>query len=269
VKVVTIVQARTGSTRLPGKVMLPLAGKPLLQRQLERILAAKTEMTVVVATTTERSDDPVRSLCRDLGIRCFDGHPTDLLDRHYSAALLEEAGTAVKIPSDCPLIDPAIIDRVLQEWKSRNEELDYLSNLHPASYPDGNDIEVFTMEALETAWREASAGFEREHTTPFIWERPHRFRIGNVIWESGRNYSMTHRWTIDYPEDYMFIKAIYDELWNPARPVFTIEDILGLLERKPELSAINQRYAGVNWYRHHLKELKTISPEEVRHGHDQ
>lgn len=262
--IVTIVQARTGSTRLPGKVLMPLAGRPLLQRQLERILAARTAMSVIVATTTDPSDDPVRSLCTELGVRCYSGHPTDLLDRHYRAALAEKAESIVKIPSDCPLIDPGIIDRVLDEWMARHEDLDYLSNLHPASYPDGNDIEVFTREVLEIAWQEARAVFEREHTTPFIWERRDRFSVGNVAWESGENYSMTHRWTIDYPEDYQFIRTVYDELWSPTHPIFSMDDILDLLRRKPDLTRINRLYAGVNWYRNHLDELKTISAAEVR-----
>ncbi len=262
--IVTIVQARTGSTRLPGKVLMPLAGKPLLQRQLERIMAASTAMSVIVATTTDPSDDPIRSLCAELGVRCYSGHPTDLLDRHYRAAVAEKAESIVKIPSDCPLIDPGVIDKVLGEWMDRHEDLDYLSNLHPASYPDGNDVEVFTRAVLEIAWQEARTGFEREHTTPFIWERRDRFRIANVAWESGKNYSMTHRWTIDYPEDYRFIQAVYDALWNPAHPIFSMDDILDLLREKPELPTINQQYTGVNWYRSHLDELKTISVAEVR-----
>ncbi len=263
-KIVVIVQARTGSTRLPGKVMMPLAGRPLLLRMLERVRAAHTRFDLVVATTTGREDEPVSLLCRENRIRCFRGHPTDLLDRHYRAARKAGADLVVKIPSDCPLIDPAVIDRVLAYSLEHTESLDFVSNLHPATYPDGNDVEVIPFPVLETAWREADKDFEREHTTPFIWERPERFRIGNVVWESGHDYSMTHRWTIDYPEDYQFIGRVFDELWSPERPIFSLQDILNLLSRKPELAEINARYAGVNWYRKHMGELRTVRPDQTR-----
>ena len=263
-KTVIIVQARTGSSRLPGKVLMPLAGAPLLERMLERVRSARRADEVVVATTGDPSDDPIRTMSGQLGLRCYSGHPTDLLDRHYRAGLMAEADIIVKIPSDCPLIDPAVIDRVLAFALAEPKRYDYVGNLHPATYPDGNDVEVIPMAVLETAWREATRAFEREHTTPYIWERPERFRIGNVVWESGLDYSMSHRWTIDYPEDYRFIAAVYDELFSPDRPIFTLENVLDLLARKPEIAAINARYAGVNWYRHHMHELRTISKEQTR-----
>jgi spore coat polysaccharide biosynthesis protein SpsF len=259
-----VVQARTGSSRLPNKVLLPLAGKPLLQRLIERIHAARTPRRLVVATTTGHDDDPVRALCGQMGIPVFSGHPTDLLDRHYKTALHFGAEAVVKIPSDCPLIDPEVIDRVLRCYADAREPFDYLSNLHPATYPDGNDVEVMRFAVLEEAWSEAGKAFEREHTTPFLWERPERYRIGNVEWETGLNFSMTHRWTIDYPEDYEFISVVYDALWREERPTFGLAEILSLLERRPELSRINRRYAGVNWYRHHANELKTITSKEFR-----
>jgi len=260
-----VIQARTGSTRLPGKILMPLAGRPLLERMIERVRAASSPFTLVVATTAGTDDDPVRALCRTLGVACYSGHPTDLLDRHYRAALPFAPDAVVKIPSDCPLIDPAVIDRVLALYAGGRAGVDYASNLHPATYPDGNDVEVIAAPVLEEAWREATLPFEREHTTPFIWERPFRYRIANCAWETGKNLSMTHRWTIDYPEDYAFISAVYDELSSPAGKPFTIGDILGLLERRPDLARINARYAGVNWYRHHAGELTTVSPAEYRH----
>lgn len=263
-KTVVIVQARTGSTRLPGKVLLPLAGRPLLQRQLERVQAAETVTRMVVATTSDPNDAPVRALCRELRVPCYDGHPTDLLDRHYRVAVTEQADAIVKIPSDCPLIDPDVIDRVLRTWNTESAAIDYLSNLHPATYPDGNDVEVLHFSVLETAWREATRQFEREHTTPFIWERPERFSLRNIRWETGENYSMSHRWTIDYMEDYQFIRRVYDELWSVDRPVFRLSDILNLLEQKPSIMQLNARYSGINWYRHHQGELKTVSEAETR-----
>lgn len=262
--VVTVVQARTGSTRLPGKVLLPLLGRPVLLRMIERLQRARLAGTVVVATTTDVEDDKIEALCLAEGIPCFRGHPTDLLDRHLRAAQWLEADVVVKIPSDCPLIDPAVVDRVIGYYLRHAGRYDYVSNLHPATYPDGNDVEAMSLAALQTAWREATRDFEREHTTPFLWERPERFRIGNVAWETGQNLSMTHRWTLDYPEDYALIKAIFEALY-PVDPAFGLADILALLERRPELLEINRAYTGVNWYRHHLHELRTVRAEETRH----
>ena len=145
-RTVIIVQARTGSSRLPGKVLLPLAGKTLLERMMERILASHEADGAVIATTIEQEDDPIVDLCLDNRFHIFRGHPTDLLDRHYNTAKEYGADIVVKIPSDCPLIDPAVIDKVIRFYKDNT--YDYVSNLHPATYPDGNDVEVMSMKAL-------------------------------------------------------------------------------------------------------------------------
>jgi spore coat polysaccharide biosynthesis protein SpsF len=260
-KTVVVVQARTGSSRLPGKVMMPLAGAPLLQRQIERVRAAKVPVETVIATTTDASDDTVAGLARDIGVPCFRGHPTDLLDRHVMAARAHGADVVVKIPSDCPLIDPAAIERVIGAFDPARH--DFVSNLHPGTWPDGNDVEVMSMAALETAWREATKPHEREHTTPFLWDQPDRFRVHNVAWETGRDLSMTHRFTIDYREDYELIAAVYSALW-PQDPLFSLQQILDFLDARPDVFALNQRYAGVNWYRHHLADLRTVDASQTR-----
>ncbi len=265
--IVTVIQARTGSTRLPDKVLLPLAGRPLLTRMVERVLAAQRVGTVVIATTTQTADNPIDTLCRAEGLPCYRGDADDLLDRHYQAGKLYGASTVIKIPSDCPLIDPRIIDRVITYYLKHPGCFDYVSNLHPATYPDGNDVEIVTMAALAMAHHEATRPLEREHTTPFLWENPDRFRIGNVTWDTGLDYSMSHRWTIDYEEDYRFIAAVYDALYE-ADPLFSLEDILAFLVNHPEVSALNSRYAGVNWYRHHMDELKTVSAAQTRQAND-
>ena len=260
--ILIVIQARRGSSRLQDKILLPLAEKPLLVRMYERVASSITNKEIVVATTTYDDDDDVEELCRSNNINFFRGHPTDLLDRHYKAALKYEADIVVKIPSDCPLICPNVIDQVLEYYSENEKKFDFVSNLHPATFPDGNDVEVMSFKTLETAWKEAKKDFEREHTTPFIWERPERFRIGNVEWETGLDFSMSHRFTIDYKEDYEFIKEIYDELYT-ENDIFTLCDIMMLLDRKPEIKKINEMYAGVNWYRDHLGELKTISSRET------
>lgn len=260
-KIVTVVQARTGSTRLPGKVLLDILGQPLLLRMLERVQAASLAGTVVVATTSEASDDPIEALCSKHHLNYYRGSVHDLLDRHYQAGLLFGADAVVKIPSDCPLIDPVVIDRVLGFFLENN--YDYAGNLHPATYPDGNDVEIMSMTALEKAWTEATRPLEREHTTPYFWENPHLFSIGNIAWETGLDYSMSHRWTIDYPEDFAFIRTVYEHLY-PKNPRFCLQDILSLTDAHPEIFALNNRYAGVNWYRNHLDELKTVTTEQTR-----
>lgn len=263
IKIVTVIQARTGSTRLPNKIMLPLAGMPLLYRMYERVAASKFGGTIVIATTTDKSDDKVEELCKKFQINIYRGHPTDLLDRHYQAAKLLNADAVVKIPSDCPLIDANIIDKVLLFYLNHLDQYDYVSNLHPATYPDGNDVEIMSINALENAWQNAKRDLEREHTTPYFWENPDKFRIGNVKWETGLDYSMNYRFTIDYEKDYNFIKQVYDELY-PVNNKFTLEDILNLLNQKPDIKKINEEYCGVNWYRNHLDELKTITSDQTK-----
>jgi spore coat polysaccharide biosynthesis protein SpsF len=244
------------STRLPGKVMLPILGKPLLIRMLERVQAAKFIGRLVVATSTNKDDDEIENICSNENIFCFRGHLTDLLDRHYQVAKLYNADAVVKIPSDCPLIDPSVIDRVLDHYV-KSDKFDLVSNLHPATYPDGNDVEIMSFSALECAWKDAVKDYEREHTTPFIWEHDDHFAIGNVEWETGLDYSASHRWTIDFPEDYEFIRKVYEELY-PENKAFGLTDILNLLQRKPEIAEINQQYLGRYWYENHLDELTHI-----------
>ncbi|HEU4732914.1 MAG TPA: glycosyltransferase family protein [Kofleriaceae bacterium] len=261
-KVVVVIQARTGSTRLPGKVLLPAAGAPLLARMVERVRAARTPSHIVVATTTLAADDEVAALARAAGAMVVRGHPTDLLDRHVAAARATGAEAIAKIPSDCPLIDPAVIDRVIEAFASLSalDGVDYVSNLHPVTWPDGFDVEVMTRGALETAWREATRPLEREHTTPFLWDNPDRFVCHNVRWEGGADHAASCRLTLDYPEDYVVIRGIYDALWSPHRP-FTLADIIELLAARPALRLANARHFGSSWYHHHPGELRTLARE--------
>jgi spore coat polysaccharide biosynthesis protein SpsF len=261
--VVTVIQARTSSTRLPGKVLLPLCGDTLLARMIERVSLAKRIGKIVVATTTSEEDVQIVEWCVRNQIEVYQGSKSDLLDRHYQVAIKYRADVVVKIPSDCPLIDAGVIDRVIEFFLLNQNKFDYVSNLHPATFPDGNDVEVMSFAALEQAWENATATMELEHTTPYLWENPSQFRIGNVTWETGLDYSMSHRWTIDYPEDYEFIKQVYERLY-PINPKFSLSDILQLLENEPTLKKINEKWVGVNWYRNHLHELKTVGKEQTR-----
>jgi spore coat polysaccharide biosynthesis protein SpsF len=260
---VIVVQARMSSSRLPGKVMLPMLGKSLLYRMVERLKMTAHQTMIVIATSEEPSDDVIEQEALHIGVPCFRGSLTNLLDRHYQAAKKYNADTVLKIPSDCPLIDPRIIDQALDYYFANRGSFDFVSDLHPATFPDGNDVEIMTMACLEKTWGEAQKPLELEHTTPYIWENPEKFRMGNVLWDTELDYSMSHRFTIDYEADYLFIKRVFEELY-PAKPDFTCGDIIGLLEQRPEIYEINAHYAGVNWYRNHLGELKTISAAQTK-----
>lgn len=254
--VVTVVQARTGSTRLPSKVLLPVAGEPVLALQLRRMMQASLVGRLVVATTQDPADDPIVELAKAAGVATVRGHPTDLVARHLLAARQLDADVVVKVPSDCPLIDPAVIDRVLERFLAG--DCDYASNLHPPSWPDGQDTEAMTREALETVDAEATRAWEREHTTPYLWERPERFRLANVGWH--RDCSTSHRLTLDYPEDLDLIRRVVGSLgWDAP-----VETITEHLDRHPALRDLNAAYRGVNWYRHHLAELRTIGAADTR-----
>jgi spore coat polysaccharide biosynthesis protein SpsF len=252
-----------GSSRLPGKVLRHLGSRPVLERMLERLSHARTPFDTVVATTVDPADEAIVDLCRALGVDCYRGHRYDLLDRHYRVALERGAEVVLKIPSDCPLIDPRVIDRVLARHAAAPLDFDYVSNLHPATYPDGNDVEVMSITALATAWLDARRPLEREHATPYLWEHPELFRVANVTWQTGLDLSMTHRMTLDYEEDLVLLERVFALLCGRSR-VFSVEEVVQLLDERPELRAINARYAGVNWYRHHLGELRTIAPSATR-----
>ena len=262
-KLLVVVQARATSTRLPKKIFKPLVGQPLLVRMLERLQACKTPMQLVVATTTDAEDDGVPPLAEAAGVPVVRGHPKDLLDRHIQAARAFDADAISKIPSDCPLIDHRVVDRILSTYLDAQGRYDYVSNLHPATWPDGYDVEVMSREALEAAHEEADKPHHREHTTPFLWDRTDgRFSTHNIEWD--RDLSMTHRLTIDYAEDYELIRTIYEALYTEGEPPFSLEAILEYLDAHPDVFALNAHLAGVNWYRHHLDDLATVDESQTR-----
>jgi spore coat polysaccharide biosynthesis protein SpsF len=252
VTIAAIIQARTGSTRLPGKVLLPCAGATVLERMLDRVRAARTPSHVIVATTRATEDDRIAELAARAGVRCVRGHTTDLLDRHREAAISVDADIVVKIPSDCPLIDPETIDRVIRDFLA--QPVDYASNLHPPTWPDGFDVEVMTRDALETAWCEATRSIDREHTTPYLWDNPEHFRTRNV--RLVEDYSRRYRLTLDYREDYDVIRAVFEALWSASR-VFSFGDILDVITARPWWTAANAMYLGTSWMSRHLGELRT------------
>ncbi|UCC45370.1 MAG: glycosyltransferase family protein [Candidatus Zixiibacteriota bacterium] len=234
-KVVTIVQARMSSTRLPGKVMMKLAGMPMLQFQLERVRRAGQIGELVVATTTNPADEPIVQLCHRLEVATFRGEEEDVLDRYCNTASEHNADVVVRITSDCPLIDPVEIDRVIAFYRREYEKYDYVSNILRRTFPRGMECEVFSFEALMTAAREASDSSDREHVTMYIRKRPERFRLGSVTGETDHS---RHRWTVDTPEDLELVQRMADEIY-PRKPEFGLTDCLELLDRHPDWLLLN------------------------------
>ena len=230
--VVAIIQARMGSSRLPGKSMADIEGRPMLWHVIQRVKRANLVDRVVVATSTKAADDAIEQMCRDNGVSCYRGSEQDVLDRYYVAARGEKAGQIVRITADCPLIDPEVIDRVVRRFQ--RGDLDYASNAMVRSYPDGLDTEVFSFSALERAWHEATKASEREHVTPYL--RSEKFRTANVESESTSLYQH-YRWTVDEAEDLDFIRAVYRSMQE--KEVFGVKDVLELLEKNPWLEKMN------------------------------
>jgi spore coat polysaccharide biosynthesis protein SpsF len=231
-KVVAIVQARMGSTRLPGKVLADIHGRPMLWHVLQRTRAVTSVDDVVVATTIEPADKLVVDFCSEYGVVCFRGSENDVLDRYYQAARHVEAQAVVRITSDCPLIDPGIVDKTLRLFLT--EEPDYASNCVRRTYPRGLDTEVMSFRALELAWREAREPYQRAHVTPYIYENPARFRILSV---TGDQDHSSYRWTVDTPEDLELIRHLYAHFQGEK---FLWTDALNLMECEPQLSGINR-----------------------------
>lgn len=229
--IVAIVQARMGSSRLPGKTIADVAGRPLLLHVVERVRNARRVDKVVVATTGESADDPIAALCQAEEIQHFRGSEDDVLDRFYKTAQANSADIVVRITADCPLIDPAVIDKVVARFQVG--DCDYVSNIVRYTYPDGLDTEVFSFAALERAWREAKKPSDREHVTPYL--RSERFRTANVENESPVPLGK-YRWTVDHPADLEFVRAVYKAFSGEKH--FGFQDIFHLLRERPELATI-------------------------------
>lgn len=232
-KVVAIIQARMASTRLAGKVMLDLAGEPMLVRVLNRTGRAGMLDEMVVATTTGPVDDSIVDLAKRCGWPCFRGSEEDLLDRYYGAANWYRADVVVRVTSDCPLIEPIIIDQIVRNFMETGP-VDYASNtLPPRTFPRGLDVEVIAYNALERAWREDKNPAWREHVTPYIYHQPEEFSLRAFVHDTDYSYM---RWTVDTADDLVLIRTIYDHFGHDE---FSWEDVLCLFKEKPELLEIN------------------------------
>ena len=230
-----IVQARMGSTRLPGKAFLDLCGEPMLARVMARCQRAKTLKRTIVATTTEPADDVLCDLCTARGWPFYRGSQDDVLDRYYQTAKEHEGDVVVRITSDCPVIDPGVIDLTVAEFLRLQPDCDYVSNGEPPRpFPRGLDVEVFHFHALEWAWREAREAAFREHVTPYIYRHPEKFRV--VPFLADRDYS-DQRWTVDTPEDRALVLKLFEHFGHDH---FSWREILAVLEEHPDWRDINR-----------------------------
>jgi len=232
-RIVAIIQARMRSTRLPGKVLKDLEGKTVLARVLARTRRASTIGELVVATSDGRADDVIVAECQRSQAKVFRGDEDDVLDRYYRAAQSFQADVVVRITSDCPLIDPEVVDKTVQKFLHASP--DYASNTLERTYPRGLDTEVVSMAALECAWREAAEPYQRAHVMPYVYQHPERFKLLAV---KGENDYSDLRWTLDTEEDLQFLRAVYARFGG--RDDFGWGEVLSLLEREPGLVEINR-----------------------------
>lgn len=235
-RTVAIIQARMGSTRLPGKVMMKLKDKTALAHDIERIKQSKSMDDIVIATTVNKEDDEIVQEALLNGVKVFRGSEEDVLSRYYGVALESRADIVVRVTSDCPLIDPKVIDEIVEYYKNNDYDLvtNAGSDLSQRTYPRGLDVEVFSFESLEKAYNNADAEYQKEHVTPYIYENSDRI----YYYKNDIDYSK-YRWTLDTEEDLELIKAVYDELYIGEHD-FYLADVVKIFEKKPNLYDINK-----------------------------
>jgi spore coat polysaccharide biosynthesis protein SpsF len=231
-KVEAIIQARMTSTRLPGKVLKDISGEPMLRHLLDRLRSTNTIDNVILAIPHSKQNDKLENLAKELKLPCFRGSEDDVLSRYYEAAVEFGMEAIVRITSDCPLIDPWITDTVIAAHLNSNA--DYTSN---KGFPRGLDTEVFNFDALNRAYKEAKQNYEREHVTPYIYLHPEIFKLKSVE-ATGKLRRPDLRLTVDTEEDLRLIREIFKRLYRDGR-IFYTEDVIDLLDKHPELVAIN------------------------------
>lgn len=233
-KIVAFVQARMSSTRLPNKVMKPIGTIPMIELLLTRLARAKEIDQIILVTSTDKKNIPLVEHVRNIGYICEQGSENDVLDRYLQAAEKHHADVLIRITGDCPLIDPLLVDEVVCGFKSAN--VDYFSNTDPPTYPDGLDIEVFTLKALQQASKETFNKFDREHVTPYI-RKSDKFKKGSL---SHSKDLSSLRWTVDELPDFILIEKIFQHFY--PRIDFTWNEVLALQSKQPELLSINQHF---------------------------
>jgi len=240
--VVVIVQARMGSSRLPGKMLMDVLGQPLLLRTLDRAMAIPGVDEVALATTSLPEDQQLLEMAEAAGAQGFAGDPEDVLDRYHAAARKHGAGTIMRLTGDCPLLDPSVSELALSRFVQG--DIGYASNINPPTFPDGLDTEVFSFAALDAAWKESTLKSDREHVTQFIRRQPERFKSANV----SNDTDLSHlRWTVDDPEDLEFVRSVYDGLAKRGWRGYDLTQLLHVIEEDnlEDASSLHQRNEGL------------------------
>lgn len=248
-----IIQARMGSTRLPGKVLRNILDKPMLWHLIKRLQKSNLIEKILIATTRNEIDHAIIKVAQETGVDYFTGNENDVLDRYYQTAKEFHIDPVVRITADCPLIDPKVTDRTISYYVKNNGMVDYVSNAMPPTYPDGLDTEVFSFAALEKAWKDAKTQSEREYVTAYIWKNKQIFRVANVVNEDDLSYM---RWTVDEDKDFLFVTEIYKGLYKNEGNIFYMEDIVNFVKTNPELLSINQ---GIKRNEGYIKSLQQES----------
>ena len=250
--ITAVIQARMGSSRLPGKVLMEVLGKSILFHVAERLKRVESIRQIIIATSDQPQDDRIEAFCAKNGFPVFRGSENDVLDRFYHAAKTGDADAIIRVTADCPLIDPGLVQKLIVVFKKTGSDYCSIGTGAPASgkndfnrYPDGLDAEIFRMEALESAWINAIEPSHREHVTPYIWRNSDKFKIGIMECDTG-DFS-EYRWTLDNLEDFQLIKWIYEELYD-KNPSFEMQDVLNLLYLNPSMMQMNRHLLGKEGY---------------------
>ncbi len=234
-KIVAIVQARINSTRLPGKVMFHVSGKPLLEFLIERIKKSKKLNDLIIATGTNSDDDEIETLCKDLNVKCFRGSDNDVLLRYNDAAKFVSADVIVRLTGDNVVIDPNLIDNAITFFL--NHDYDYVSTCCPLprTYPEGYTVEIFSKDTLQKLNDTALKPSDREHVTFSLWMEPNKYNVFRLDLETDLSH---YRLTMDYPSDFKVIRSLFEELY-PKKPDFTLEDVISWLDKNPQIASKN------------------------------
>jgi len=236
--VIGLIQVRMGSTRLPGKSLMEINGKPMLWHLIKRVEKSKLIDKIVIATTVEKQDDAIEEFAKKEGIDCFRGSEMDIMDRLYNALKAFNGDIGVRITGDCPLVDHQVIDKLIGYYLEHKDEFDIVTNIFPPTHPQGLSVEVFPREILERALNEMNDPFWREWVTVYFYENPDKYRVANI--KNEENFAH-HRWTVDYEEDYKFVDAVFSAL-GPNGEDFTMEDILKFLVKHDEIYNLNRGF---------------------------
>lgn len=233
-KFLVIIQARCGSTRLPGKILKDVEGKTALEQMLNRVSKSKKIDEIIVATTINKEDVAIVNLVSGLGYRVFVGSSGDVLDRYYQAAKLIKPEYVIRLTSDCPLFDWRVLDEAIDELKPESDDL----CSYTETFPDGEDLEIIRFTALEEMWKNAHLASEREHVTLYVKNHPEIYKLQNYECKLGNLKS--ERWTLDETGDLELIRAVYKHF--APRTDFSMKEIYDFLQEHPEIRNLNQKY---------------------------